>query len=131
MKISNKVKYALVFVIGLILTVLSLAIFSQHRVDYRLPGVFEFLGLYLMLLAVLRYARFGNSIETDERTRRVSAFACYYTFLLVLVAIVVLFEMDAMGYLDMTVNQVLTLLIVLMCVPFLVFYFYFNHRGDV
>jgi len=131
MSISNKTKYALVFVIGLILTVASIAMFSSHNIDHRLPGVFEALGLYLMLLAIFRYARFGNGIETDERTRRVSAFACYYTFLLMLVAMGVLFEMDVLGYLDMTVNQVLTLLIILMCMPFLAFYFYFNHRGDV
>lgn len=130
MSISNKSKYTAIFVIGILMIVVAYAI-SLHNVDSRLVGVIISLGLYLAVLSILRFLRFGNSVETDERTMRVSAFATYYTFILAVVAMGTIYVMVYLNYLTITVMQLIYAVIFLLCIPYIVFYFYFNMKGDV
>jgi hypothetical protein len=67
----------------------------------------------------------------DERTRKIGALALSYSWFFTLMAIAVLFWLDYLGIMVMSVQHVLAVLLMLMVFTMIGFRWYLSARGDV
>ncbi|MBN1455956.1 MAG: hypothetical protein JW945_06880 [Methanomicrobia archaeon] len=89
-----------------------------------------------MIIAVLlawfvRWRRMGELPERDERTKKLGAYAATYSWLVTLVLIAVLFWVDYLAVVKLTVTQVLSVTLLVMVLSLNLFRWYFSRRGDV
>ncbi|MDV2480787.1 hypothetical protein F8E02_01945 [Methanoculleus sp. Wushi-C6] len=96
-----------------------------------LSSVLVTIGAVILMVAAMRHRRFGDERERDERTQRIGAYGLSYSWFLTLVFLAVLFWVDYLGVLALTVESVLLSAILLMGLSARVFQWYFFRQGDV
>ncbi|MGC9445029.1 MAG: hypothetical protein ACP5E9_08930 [Candidatus Methanospirareceae archaeon] len=89
-----------------------------------------------IIIAVLvawfvRWRRMGELPERDERTKKLGAYAATYSWLLTLVLIAILYWVDYLAVVKLTVTQVLGLTLIVMVLSLNLFRWYNLRRGDV
>jgi hypothetical protein len=85
----------------------------------------------VFLVRGMRIMKYGKTtVEGDERTRKIGAFASAYSWFLSLMAMAVLFWVDYLGLLSLSVQQVLGILLFFMIFTLLGFRWYLSRRGD-
>lgn len=75
--------------------------------------------------------RTADMPESDERTKKLGAYAATYSWLLTLVLIAVLFWVDYFSIFKLTVTQALGTTLFVMVLSMNVFRWYFGRKGDV
>jgi len=76
-------------------------------------------GLISFTTGLSRYLGYEEKPKTDERTRKLSAFATAYSWLITLSLVCILILLDYFGRLKMNVTQILGLLFFVMLVTML------------
>lgn len=85
----------------------------------------------IIVVGFLRWKRTAEVPESDERTKKLGAYAATYSWLFTLVLIAVLFWVDYFTVVKMTVAQVLGITLFVMVLSMNVFRWYFGKEGDV
>jgi hypothetical protein len=85
----------------------------------------------VLIVWVVRWKRTVDVQESDERTRKLGAYAATYSWLLTLVLIAVLFWVDYFTVVTLTVAQALGATLFVMVLSMNVFRWYFSRKGDV
>ena len=85
----------------------------------------------VLIVWVVRWRRTVDVPESDERTKKLGAYAATYSWLLTLVLIAVLFWIDYFTVVTLTVAQALGTTLFVMVLSMNVFRWYFSKRGDV
>jgi len=89
------------------------------------------IGLVILAVAVVRHWRFRDEPEKDERTQKIGAYGISYSWFLTLVFLALLFWVDYLGLLALTVETVLLATILLMGLSARIFQWYLFRQGDV
>lgn len=89
------------------------------------------IGLVILAVAVVRHWRFRDEPEKDERTQKIGAYAISYSWFITLVFLALLFWVDYLGVLALTVESVLLATILLMGLSASIFRGYLFRQGDV
>ncbi|MDK2890218.1 MAG: hypothetical protein PWR21_850 [Methanoculleus sp.] len=89
------------------------------------------IGLVILAVAVVRHWRFRDEPERDERTQKIGAYAISYSWLLTIVFLALLFWVDYLGVVALTVEAVLLSAILLMGLSARLFQWYLFRQGDV
>jgi len=86
----------------------------------------------IILVSFIRWRRASGTPESDERTKKLGAYAAAtYSWLLTLVLIAMLFWIDYFSVFKLTVAQALGTTLFVMVLSMNVFRWYFSRRGDV
>ena len=86
-------------------------------------------GVISLITGFSKYLGYRESPRTDERTRKIGAFAATYSWFTTFVLINILFLLNYFGRLTITVSQVLALLFFVMLVTMLGMNMYFKQKG--
>ena len=86
-------------------------------------------GVISLITGFSKYLGYRESPRTDERTRKISAFAATYSWFITFVLVNILFLLDYFGRLTITVSQVLGLLFFVMLVTMFGMNVYFKQKG--
>ncbi|MDN7012618.1 hypothetical protein FGW20_06105 [Methanoculleus sp. FWC-SCC3] len=89
------------------------------------------IGLVILAVAVVRHWRFRDEPERDERTQKIGAYAISYSWLLTIVFLALLFWVDYLGVVALTVEAVLLSAILLMGLSARIFQWHLFRQGDV
>lgn len=79
----------------------------------------------------VKWKRMGELPDRDERTKKLGAYAATYSWLVTLVLIAVLFWVDYLAVVKLTVTQVLGVTLLVMVLSLNFFRWYFLRKGDV
>ncbi|CCJ36368.1 hypothetical protein BN140_1445 [Methanoculleus bourgensis MS2] len=126
-----KARYAIKIAAGAILA--AAGIFLPFLIDgiEALSSILVTIGLVTIAVVVMRYWRFRDELESDERTKKLGAYGLSYSWLLTLIFLAILFWVDYLGLLALPVGGVLLVTILLMALSARLFQWYFFRRGDV
>ncbi|MFY1643388.1 hypothetical protein ACK11Z_06565 [Methanoculleus bourgensis] len=126
-----KARYAIKIAAGAILA--AAGIFLPFLIDgiEALSSILVTIGLVTIAVVVMRYWRFRDELESDERTKKLGAYGLSYSWLLTLIFLAILFWVDYLGLLALPVGGVLLVTILLMALSARIFQWYFFRRGDV
>lgn len=84
------------------------------------------------ILKAAKISRHGEeSMKGDERTRKIGAFASAYSWFLTLIAMTVLFWLDYLSVVALTIQHALGILIFFMVLSLLAFRWHLIRKGDV
>jgi peptidoglycan/LPS O-acetylase OafA/YrhL len=89
------------------------------------------IGLVILAVAVVRHWKFRDEPEKDERTQKIGAYGISYSWFLTLVFLALLFWVDYLGVVALTVETVLLATILLMGLSARIFQWYLFRQGDV
>jgi drug/metabolite transporter (DMT)-like permease len=89
------------------------------------------IGGVMIFVTFIRAKRSGNGPVKDERTVRIGSCGLSYSWFVTLVLLAVLFWIDYFGLMQLTVDQVLGVLILVMAVTAKGFQWYLFSKGDV
>ena len=126
-----KARYAIKIAAGAILA--AAGIFLPFLIDgiEALSSILVTIGLVTIAVVVMRYWRFRDELESDERTKKLGAYGLSYSWLLTLIFLAILFWVDYLGLLALPVGGVLLVTILLMALSARLFQWYFFRQGDV
>ncbi|MCQ6963161.1 hypothetical protein PV02_05030 [Methanolobus chelungpuianus] len=88
-------------------------------------------GSVIIFVTFIRARRYRSGPLKDERTVRIGSYGLSYSWFVTLVVVAVLFWVNYFGILQLTVDQVLGLLILVMAVTAKGFQWYLFRKGDV
>lgn len=126
-----KARYAIKIAAGAILAAAGILLpFLIDGIE-ALSSILVTIGLVTIAVVVMRYWRFRDELESDERTKKLGAYGLSYSWLLTLIFLAILFWVDYLGLLALPVGGVLLVTILLMALSARLFQWYFFRRGDV
>ena len=123
--------YAVKIGVGVILA--AAGIILPFLVDgmESLSSVLVAIGLVTVAVTGVQHWRCSDDLEKDERTQKLGAYAISYSWLLTLVFLAILFWVDYVGLLVLSVQAVLVSAILLMGLSARLFQWYLFRQGDV
>ena len=126
-----KTRYAVQIAAGAVLA--AAGILLPFLVDGAgaISSILVTIGLVILAVAVVRHWRFREEPEKDERTQKIGAYGISYSWLLTIVFLALLFWVNYLGLLALTVETVLLSTILLMGLSARLFQWYFFRQGDV
>ncbi len=123
-------KQRLIFGSIVLLIALVLLIFWKNTPDIIISGLMAS-GLATTITGIYSHSKYGVQAEHDERTRKISASAVTYSWLITLTFVGVLGYLNYFSPLEMTVMKVLSIVILVMIGTLILFYAYFARKGEV
>ncbi|MBD3245074.1 MAG: hypothetical protein GF335_03720 [Candidatus Moranbacteria bacterium] len=118
---SKKKKYIVLITAGLILIALG---FSYQLLDLAgnlISLVFINSGVIIIVIAVLNFNHLGAGVSQDEMTRKISARALSYSWLLTFALLNILFWVDYLEILKLQTQTFLTIAIFVMLFSAVIF----------
>ena len=88
-------------------------------------------GVICLITAFSKYLGYRENPKTDERTRKLSAFATTYSWFITFVLVNILFLLDYFGRLTINVSQTLGLIFFVMLLTMAGITMYFKRKGYV
>ena len=113
-----------------VLATLMLAVLWQGVNTVSVSAVISII-IAAIIVGFVRLKRTADVPESDERTKKLGAYAATYSWLLTLVLIALLFWVDYFNLFKLTVTQALGTTLFVMVLSMNVFRWYFGKRGDV
>ena len=127
---KKKYKYNLINGPIIIIVAVALQAFCSGMNPFITRILITF-GFILIINGVYRHKKYGEMIEKDERTKKISAFAISYSWLATIITMSVLILLDYFDILKMTAPQALGFTYFVMILVVLVFKWYFQRKGDI
>ena len=127
---NKKHKYALALGILMLLGTILLSTL-WNELDPMTVTIAITVGIVLIASGMVRFIKYRDLPEKDERTIKISNTALSYSWLAALIFISILFWADYLDMFKMTVAQALGAVYFVMIAVALAFIGYFNRRGDV
>ena len=130
MCMDRKYRYGLALGILMLLgTILSSLLWN--KLDPTIVTIAITVGIILVASVLIRLIKYRDLPEKDERTVKISNAALSYSWFLTLIFISVLFWVDYLDVVEMTVAEVIGAIYFVMIALALVFVRYFSWKGDV
>ena len=130
MCMDRKYRYGLALGILMLLgTILSSLLWN--KLDPTIVTIAITVGIILIASVLIRLIKYRDLPEKDERTIKISNVALSYSWFLTLIFISVLFWVDYLDVVKMTVAEVIGAIYFVMIALALVFVRYFSWKGDV
>ena len=130
MCMDRKYRYGLALGILMLLgTILSSLLWN--KLDPTIVTIAITVGIILVASILIRLIKYRDLPEKDERTVKISNAALSYSWFLTLIFISVLFWVDYLDVVEMTVAEVIGAIYFVMIALALVFVRYFSWKGDV
>ena len=127
---DRKYRYGLALGILILLwTILSSLLWN--KLDPTIVTIAITVGIILVASVLIRLIKYRDLPEKDERTVKISNVALSYSWFLTLIFISVLFWVDYLDVVEMTVAEVIGAIYFVMIALALVFVRYFSWKGDV
>ncbi|MHC1564777.1 MAG: hypothetical protein ACXQS6_00430 [Candidatus Syntropharchaeales archaeon] len=127
---DRKYRYGLALGILILLgTILSSLLWN--KLDPTIVTIAITVGIILVASILIRLIKYRDLPEKDERTVKISNAALSYSWFLTLIFISVLFWVDYLDVVEMTVAEVIGAIYFVMIALALVFVRYFSWKGDV
>ncbi|HOI57268.1 MULTISPECIES: hypothetical protein [unclassified Methanoculleus] len=126
-----KTRYAVQIAAGAIIATAGLLLPFLTSGMEVFSSVLVTIGLVILMVAAVRHWRFRDEPEKDERIQRIGAYGISWSWFLTLIFLAVLFWVDYLGVLALTVDSVLLSTILLMGLSARIFQWYFFRQGDV
>ncbi|RLJ00696.1 MAG: hypothetical protein DRP06_01480 [Candidatus Aenigmatarchaeota archaeon] len=118
--------------LGMVLCISAVALLmTSEIIDIVIILALVVAGVTSTITGFSKYFGYRESPRTDERTRKLSAFATTYSWFITFVLVNILFLLDYFGRLTITVSQTLGLLFFVMLITLIYFNMYFKRKGDV
>ena len=130
MEITKRNKLRLVFGSILLLVAVALLVFWKNIEGVIITALIAG-GVASIITGFSRQLRYRDMPEKDERTRKISAFATAYSWVITLIFISLLVMVNHFNLLKMDVTQVLGLTLFVMLVTMIGLRAYFKRKGDV
>jgi hypothetical protein len=114
---------------GLILIILGI-IYSLTGIGGNFISLlFINIGLILAIVSMLKFNRLGAGSEQDERTRQLSTISLSYSWLLTFIVLNVVFWLDWLNFLNLTLSQGVSLIISVMIISASIAKWWLNTKG--
>lgn len=126
-----KKRYAIQIAAGVVLGAAGILLPFLVAGTEAISSLLVTIGLVILAVAVVRHWRFRDEPERDERTQKIGAYGISYSWLLTIVFLALLFWVNYLGLLALTVETVLLSTILLMGLSAQLFQWYFFRQGDV
>ena len=126
-----KTRYAVQIAAGAIIATAGLLLPFLTSGMEVFSSVLVTIGLVILMVAAVRHWRFRDEPEKDERIQRIGAYGISWSWFLTLIFLAILFWVDYLGVLALTVDSVLLSTILLMGLSARIFQWYFFRQGDV
>ncbi|MCK9297430.1 hypothetical protein HL657_05600 [Methanoculleus sp. YWC-01] len=126
-----KKRYAIQIAAGVVLGAAGILLPFLVAGTEAISSLLVTIGLVILAVAVVRHWRFRDEPERDERTQKIGAYGISYSWLLTIVFLALLFWVNYLGLLALTVETVLLSTILLMGLSARLFQWYFFRQGDV
>lgn len=127
---QTKTMWMLTWVAGILGALMLLILWSGANNTVRVSAVISMITTAIVI-GFLRWKRMADVPESDERTKKLGAYAATYSWLLTLVFITLLFWVDNLAVVKLTVTQALGTTLLVMLLTMSVFRWYFSRKGDV
>ena len=127
---NKKHKYALALGILMLLGTILLSTLWDE-LDPMTVTIAITVGIVLIASGMVRFIKYRDLPEKDERTIKISNTALSYSWLAALIFISILFWADYLDMFKMTVAQALGAVYFVMIAVAMAFIGYFNRKGDV
>ncbi len=126
---DNRYKYSLyAAIIAVVIGVLA-SILQVGNED--VSNILINIGVAIIAVLLVRLRRNGNLPEKDERTKKLGAYGLSYSWLITFVALNLLFWIDRLQFIQLSVSGVIFILFVLMLMTAKGFQWYFLSKDDV
>jgi drug/metabolite transporter (DMT)-like permease len=99
--------------------------------DGILPAALLAAGLAFLVIGFIRWKRYGNAPEQDERSRKIGAWGISYSWFVTLLFMTALFWLDHAGMVNLPGGIALGASVILMTISAVIFQMYLARRGDV
>jgi uncharacterized membrane-anchored protein len=130
MEMTKANKQRLIIGSIVLLVAVVLLIFWKNAPSVIISGLMAG-GLAGIIDGIYSHIRYGVQAESDERTRKISASATTYSWLITLTFVGVSAYLNEFGLLETTVKKVLSNIILVMIGTLILFYAYFARKGDI
>jgi len=118
--------------LGIVLCIGAVALLMTLKtIDIVIILVLLVAGVTSLMTGFSKYLGYRETPRTDERTRKLSAFATTYSWFITFVLVNILFLLDYFGRLTITVSQTLGLIFFVMLLTMLGMNIYFKRKSDV
>jgi predicted histidine transporter YuiF (NhaC family) len=124
-------KYIYRLILGIAIMAAGILSDAFLDIDVLIPIVLVNVGLIILVATAFRLFRRGDLPDRDERTKKLAAYGITYSWLLTLIAIMVLFWIQYFGLAELTADGVLGMLLFFMIISANVFRWYFIRKGDI
>jgi uncharacterized membrane protein len=126
---DNRYKYSLyaaiiAVLIGVLASILQVG-------NEEVSNILINIGVAIIAVLLVRLRRTGNLPEKDERTKKLGAYGLSYSWLITFLALNLLFWIDRLQFVRLTVSGVIFILFILMLATAKGFQWYFLSKGDV
>jgi len=126
---DNRYKYSLyaaiiAVIIGVIASILQVG-------NGDVSNILINIGVAIIAVLLVRLKRTGNLPEKDERTQKLGAYGLSYSWFITFLVLNLLFWIDRLQFVQLSVSSVIIILFILMLVTAKGFQWYFLSKGDV
>ena len=126
---DNRYKYSLYAAIAAVLIGILASILQVG--DEEISNILINIGVAIIAVLLVRLRRTGNLPEKDERTKKLGAYGLSYSWFITFLALNLLFWIDRLHFVQLTVSSVIIILFILMLVTAKGFQWHFLSKGDV
>ncbi|PKL63179.1 MAG: hypothetical protein CVV31_02420 [Methanomicrobiales archaeon HGW-Methanomicrobiales-2] len=120
-----KTRYAVQIAAGAVLGAAGILLLFLLDGTEAISSLLVTIGLVILAVAAVRHWRFRDEPEKDERTQKIGAYGISYSWLLTIIFLALLFWVNYLGVLALTVETVLLSTILLMGLSARIFQWYF------
>ena len=128
---KKKYEYYALLGAATLLAAIALQIILWDTIDPSITRIVAIAGIVFIVLGVVKHKVYGEGPEADERTKKISAFAISYSWVVTLVLVCVLLLLDHFNILRMPAMAALGLTMLVMIAVAVVFQWYLKRKGDI
>ncbi len=115
---------------GALLLLLGLFYDLAMEVHVVITVIFVFAGIAIIVASVLKYTVYGEASH-DERTRKLGSRALSYSWFLTFLVLVGIFWLDYFEVIELTVQQTITVMILVMTLSAGILQWTYRKKGDI
>lgn len=126
-----KKRHLFSIVSGLILFLGSIILRSSNLIDESSFAIMLSAGASMFVVGMIRYKRYGDGIEKDERTMKIAYTALAASFQITLMIIAGLWWVDYFNPIQLSISQLLGILVLIMVLLNIIFRFYYSKKDNL
>src|SRR5512138_1167462 len=118
-------------VTGVILILSALISFLTMGSEVVIGTIMLASGMAFLVTGLSRHRKFGDDLESDERSKKIGAYGLSYSWLAGLFFMTGLFWLDYFGILRLSAQMALSVSIVMLAISAVIIQMYLFRKGDV
>jgi hypothetical protein len=118
-------------IIGGVMLVSGIITIVLNAGDAGIGTILVAAGIVFLITGISRHRKFGNDLESDERSKKIGAYGLSYAWLTGLFFMFGLFWLDYLGVLKLSVQNALMASILVLALSAAIYQAYLFRKGDV